>query len=812
MAHLHYKNWADGIWEDWADVVWDDRDWLSFEEFQDMAVSEKIFLAEINPAEQLSGWHLTSGQTNTYSKNLLNETITLADGTTENIRKEYSSVEENGAALTEQASIALVEANAGSWFNDLTGGTQLGDFAPTSCCTDPDDDQDNTTGWTAASATLASEAGGITGNRLKVSATSSNGMATKQNLTLIEGRKYGFKAKAGADVGDEYRVYIRSISGGIVECDTGTTAGAGAGNWDTIDETFICSSTQTDYSIRLIAVNNTDNAYFDDVELYEISQEGDLFIHTSGSDDPDGYTILGFFWLYFATKGIILNSKYYEPYIADKGVPNLTQSNPNLYWGVSTISGGSLKLLNNRGYFDQISKKFIWTNKKVKILLGGDSLIYGEYDTLYTGRIVNKNFTKQIFKLEITSMAFNLMQKLPLNKFWISDYPNLDPDAEGRPIPYYYGSYTVAQAPVVTCINTAYASNTYQFKICDHAIKSITQVYYDLDDGNGWQSIGHANEDLTNATFTIVLASFVVGTTKVKVAFDGKHSGGTLYEKGPHIVEDLLTNVLGYAARDLLASSFTASKNESNMILNVPIETETEALTIIERICQSDMAFFDEDADGKLRYRTWKPYYSGAHTELKDYDFLDIPQVTEDNKQLYSKVSIGYSYYCSTKEYLYHDETSTESEYKYGRSEQLKLDTYIRGSADATILGQRLKLLMKDPTTKLKVKLKLPVIDQLLGDKVQITMARSPFSESSGWDKRYFEINSRRINCFPVINSLELFDLKEFGSDIGYWTSDTAVSWSTASDAQKAVSGFWCDSSGYADPADSESKGVSNWW
>jgi hypothetical protein len=94
-------------------------------------------------------------------------------------------------------------------------------------------------------------------------------------------------------------------------------------------------------------------------------------------------------------------------------------------------------------------------------------------------------------------------------------------------MPYYWGVYSEAQAPIVTCINTAYAANTYQFKICDcafHAIKSITQVYVDLGTGAGWTAQAHANEDLTNGTFTINNGSFVLGTSRVKVAFEGYHS------------------------------------------------------------------------------------------------------------------------------------------------------------------------------------------------------------------------------------------------------------------------------------------------
>ncbi|MCK5608737.1 hypothetical protein KAR91_43065 [Candidatus Pacearchaeota archaeon] len=537
-----------------------------------------------------------------------------------------------------------------------------------------------------------------------------------------------------------------------------------------------------------------------------------LYVHATGSDDPDNYTIIGFFWLYFATEGIILNGKYYEPYLAENGIPGLQQSSPNLYWGVSSIGGGDLTLLNGRGFFDQISKVFIWTNKRARILLGGDSLPYGEYATLYTGKIIDKAFTRREFRLNVGTSSIELIRQIPINKFWTSTYANLDPAAEGWPIPYYYGIYNTRHAPEVTCIDTAFGVNTYQFRICDHAINSITQVYVNYGDGVGWQNIAHANEDLANATFTIVAAAFEIGITQVKVAFEGKASAGSVIEGAPEIVEDLLINVLGFSAADLLAASFTSSQAESDVTLNVPIRKEISAVTVIEGICRSDLAFFDEDEDGLFRYRTWVPYIGGTYKELDDTDFLGIPEIREDAQQLYYLIKIGYSYACPENEYLYHDESDSESERKYGRRERLLLDTYLRGVSDATILAQRLKLLVKDPTPMLNASLKIPVIDQLLGHKLIVTMARSPYAVPGGWDKRYFEISSRAISCFPVRNNLTMFDLKEFGRYVGYWTDAAAPTWGAASEADKATDGYWCDANGYAAPADSDSQNVSLWW
>jgi hypothetical protein len=410
---------------------------------------------------------------------------------------------------------------------------------------------------------------------------------------------------------------------------------------------------------------------------------------------------------------------------------------------------------------------------------------------------------------------FALLRSLPINNFWTSTWANLDPSAEGKPIPYYWGSYSAAQAPIVTCVNTAYAASTYQFKICDcafHAIKSITQVYVDLGAGAGWETQVHANEDLTNGTFTIVNASFVVGTSRVKVAFEGYHSGSVLIEGAPEIVEDILLNQCGYAAADLNAASFTASKAISACALNVAIEDETSALTIIETACQSDLAFFDEDGSGLLRYRTWEPTATGTIPVLAKEDILEDPEINEDGSQIFWKVKVGYSWLGAIDGFLYTEESDSESKYKYGRDDYLSLNTYLRTKADADALAFRLNWITRNPSPVIDLKLKAGQINKTLGDMVKVTLARAPYQTAGGYSERVFEIISKEVSCFPLFVELRGRDLMDFGSNVGFWMGDTAPTWLLGTAQEREDSGFWTDDDGYCEPTDASSLNKSLWW
>jgi len=410
-----------------------------------------------------------------------------------------------------------------------------------------------------------------------------------------------------------------------------------------------------------------------------------------------------------------------------------------------------------------------------------------------------------------------MFSKLPVNSFDITTYPNLDPSAIGKSIPVGYGEYSAAQAPEVTCVDTAYDTNQYQFKIVDttHAsIQEITQVYINYQDGVGWQTISHANESLAAATFTITSASFVVGTTKVKVAFKSYASGGSTIEGCPEVVEDLLTTFIGKTSANLNSTVFTQSKADSDGIINLWIDDRISAIEVIENICKSDPGFFYEDEEGLFCYKTWQPQATAGVTTYKEFDFVDeLPKITKDANQLYWKVLVGYSkIYNGEKEILYVQDTDLVSKYKYEKEEELIHDTLLRNSAEALILLARLKIMLSAPSPILSGRMKIQFAETLLGDKFRLTMERAPFATAGGYSKRLFELTKKDITSDPSGIIIEARDLREYGTNIGFWTASDAPTWANSAEADKAISGYWTDANGFVDSDDVTTLNLSMWW
>lgn len=145
----------------------------------------------------------------------------------------------------------------------------MANLAPTACCTDPDNDQNNTTGWTGWAATLTSEAGGVTGYRLKAVASGDGGGAESAAFSATGGIAYQFKVRACAAAGDYYWLQLYSSTYGQWYY-SGLIVAFGVGTWNTHDIITECPSTQTDWIIYLYS-SGPINSYYDNVSLYEIT-------------------------------------------------------------------------------------------------------------------------------------------------------------------------------------------------------------------------------------------------------------------------------------------------------------------------------------------------------------------------------------------------------------------------------------------------------------------------------------------------------------------------------------------------------------
>lgn len=783
-----------------------ERGITTFADLIDEPNANKVILAELYLAEKLIGF-TRAGALNTYQKDYLNEIIELNDGGNTLVRKEIEELKANGTALTERSSVADVESNAGSFFHDPNknsyNGVSNGGFTS------------STDGWgVLITGTLTSESGGQSGNCLQIESTDSGTNGAAQILRVIPGDTVQLTVYAKAGTEATYRVRVLEYAGGTYLYDSGSLEET-AGDWSTqVDSgvlTIPSNCTRIRVEIFMTATGASDTFFFDTVVCTVYPAKPRIYVHTSGSNDPSLYTMIGYFWLRLATEGIILNGYYYEPYISERGMPSLKLENPDIYWGVTQVSGGSLKLINNSGFFDQISRRWLWSNKQIRVLLGGEQLPYSEYKLLRTHLITDKKWTRESFDLTLKPKMHDFFRKVPTGRFTVDVYSSMDPDLEGEIIPIVYGLCHSREAVPAYCMAMSHGSDLWEMKCAGHQISSFMAAYIKYNDETGWESVPFHSSSLLTASFKFQSGSYAAGRHDVKVAIAGVVSGGSYLEKPPQVLEHFLTTYCDVATSDISSSHLSTSLGRTEATLALPIIEEMEALDVIDAICKSDLAFFDEDEEGKFRYRTWTAIAATSFATIDEKHVLKY-DVSDDVEKIFKEVRVGYRYNPMEEEWLYVTKVYTPGGYLYDQQLTLTHDTYINDKSSAERLAERLLLHTRQPPVELNCDVKMAIVDRLLGDQMKLTLARSPFETAGGWDDRVFELSRIDLSFFPIKTKARAFDLGLFGGNVGYWVASDISSYGAYAPDNLTDKGFWSDSAGYVVTGSETTLNISNWW
>lgn len=524
--------------------------------------------------------------------------------------------------------------------------------------------------------------------------------------------------------------------------------------------------------------------------------------------------------LYYATEDIIINSTYYEG-IVDK-IPVIKQEKKEIFWGLSVVSSGNITLINSGGKFDNIYKKYAWNNKPITIILGGEDLPYSEYNAVFTGLITSKIFTTKAFTIKYESKENDLQTTIPTNTFGTTEYPNLDPEDDGKVKPLVYG--TVIKIPVMCTTRTlGSATSLHSFKILDTSLcslDSITQVYVnDL-------SVTHQSADVPDASFKLPTSIYSPGDS---VTVSAIADVSNPIEQ----VKDIASNVLSIPYNSNRYNTATVSKAVTDaeifptgLFVGIP----KNFLEVIGDLMKSCMGFFDTDNAGLYTINIWS---IEIEDDLTNIDFTDIKagsfKATALKQEIRKVVRIGWRKNWEKDTYAYKQATSDTTEKIYGIKKTKTIPTLLSTVAGVNVLLGRLSLIFETETNRMSFATKVQLAGKNIGDRIQLSFKRREEDSNLEWlDTLAVEINKIVKNFVGNIITVEVDDLKGIGSNVGRWTEDNPTfpsylgggdvsawdsSWSTA---QKNYArdhwGFWCDDDGFAENTDSSSFKISRWW
>ena len=153
----------------------------------------------------------------------------------------------------------------------------------------------------------------------------------------------------------------------------------------------------------------------------------------------------------------------------------------------------------------------------------------------------------------------------------------------------------------------------------------------------------------------------------------------------------------------------------------------------------------------------------------------------------------------------------------------------LSSTGGVSVLLGRLKLIYETETIRIKFKTKIQLANKNIGDRIRVSYKRRSADGNFEWaNSSPVEIYMIEKDYINNIITLETDDLKGIGSDVGFWTDDTAffssdlgsgamLVWDSSwSEAQKSYAveyaGYWTNDDGFADATDPESLRISKWW
>ena len=442
---------------------------------------------------------------------------------------------------------------------------------------------------------------------------------------------------------------------------------------------------------------------------------------------------------------------------------------------------------------------YVWGNRNVSIYVGKGTDL-DDYIIDFYGVVkfpAGVDYDRKEVRIKLRDARSKDKVTLPINKFWTTDYPNLETGAEGQPIPLAYGDYTSVESSVkVWCIDTANRI----FKIADHPISSIDTVAKNGLVNTSWGSV-----DLTNATFRLN-DSYTDGDDEVYVTFKGKVNGsGTFLENPADIIYDILTDYMDVAVANIDTTEFLSLSQEfSDYKCRRYITEETSTDTLIEEMaieCLFD-AFLDED-QYTVKSRTPLLAMDNYIDETEIYP--DSLSVENDPESLYAnRIVCNYKYFPLGAKYVgkaQFDNEAAQTEVMQTISRTINFNwLYLNANIQAT--AYHLILLYSKEIAVVKI--------TLLGEHILTKLADRKGLTFSVYKNRPLVVRELSKNYGSMTCTIYAYDEIKHVLP-GYWTDDDAPVYKDASNEQRASMGFWSDDNGLIDPDDVNSI-KSCWW
>jgi len=475
-----------------------------------------------------------------------------------------------------------------------------------------------------------------------------------------------------------------------------------------------------------------------------------LYIHTSNGHSPSSiiddeyeFYLLAFLWKchtssQFAdtddkivyTPQDASHPVFYEPDFDVNSLGQIIQAVGDYYIGDIILHYGSISFLNDGDWYNEL-REYIWHNKLIELKIGVKGSAYNEFETIFYGQVRNPRISDERVTFDIQDNRVSRLKSIPTNKYWTSNYPNLDPAAEGHPIPIVFGQ---VEDITPTCIDTV----NHIYKIADHELEAIVAVRKDkttLVEGVDYTT------DLANGQFTLASDP---GDAEIRV--DAK---GVKCDKDTGAYSTNVADILYYVLVTLNdidsslidAASFDDLKTARTQELGFCLDFEISTLEFIRLLQTTSVFQFIPLLSGKYAAIRYSPGAAADTPKFytEDYDYVAREELTQG---VYHRVVVKYAKNPSTGVWKTAESSDDKIRYRYDIKESLRLETLLRTYSEAKSLADFYLRLVKFAARRIEGRIPAQGLALKPSDKVIVSkrVVSSENQEISVLDEEIYRI------------------------------------------------------------------------
>lgn len=540
--------------------------------------------------------------------------------------------------------------------------------------------------------------------------------------------------------------------------------------------------------------------------------DGTVYVRPPASTDIYSSALRGEILFYFSKEGFVLDDQYYDGRLLT--VPALSLRIEARFSGVGQIGSGSCTFANADGFFDARAD-IRWSS--VQFSVGADlpasAAASSDYEPFGYWKIQDTRRNGTEFVMNLVEPKNVLQNKIPFETFTQSDYPLINSNDIGKPIPRVYGK-VFGITPV--CVDTG----AKRFKVAGHAIYEFSEVR--ILQNNVWVGIPFASIATADAEFT--LGAEWANNETVSVDFVGRMRGdGKPMYNASEIVQDILqylgesdfnTTAFDDAFDALDVGSFPNGVRRTICKPSLYIGSATPAIDIVSKINNVAGSYLFFDANGQWFFGVFTPK---RLQDLGAYSFSDqniFSGFTEavDEKDIASKVNVKFAERVAEKwaQNVIEERESTQFRAESPTPILKEVTAPLFDAVDAAYYAQRLLNTDGLPLKRYTFAVSWAGILLKPGDQIPVSFDRNQVYGVFEVIEARHDLDANRIN-------LVCGDRRAWGDSFGWWVDDSFAAWdASGSAAEKREAsenaGFWHGDDDLADSTDSASHKASRYY